>query len=164
MGEPRSPTDTSVKDHEDDCMTGQLRTDDWYHPTPRMLISGQGDVFTLVEEVRNLRLALEPTSGSQAVKTLAKTDGLRVTMVLLEQRATLKPESTSGGASVHVIEGHLQAHVAEDQWDVGPGEMIVLGENLQQPLSAVEPSALLVTIAWPAGADASERDVGTEPQ
>jgi quercetin dioxygenase-like cupin family protein len=138
-------------------MSGQLRQTSGTSRRPGRLMSGQGDVFTLADEIQKLKLDLEHTSGGRAAKTLAKTDGLRVTLVLLEQGAMLNPESTAGGASVHVLHGRLHIQLAGDEWDVGPGEMMVLDQNLKQPLSAVEQSAFLVTIAWPAGAGASER-------
>ena len=68
-------------------------------------MSGRGHVFTLADEVRTLRGELEHTSGGRAAKTLAKTDGVRVTLVLLSGGTTLTPESTAGGASLHVLEG-----------------------------------------------------------
>jgi hypothetical protein len=40
--------------------------------------------FELADELRELRRDLEFTSGERAAKTLAKTDGLRLTLVLLK--------------------------------------------------------------------------------
>jgi len=50
-------------------------------------MSGRGHVFELTDEVRTLRGELGHTSGGRAAKTLAKTDGLRVTLVLLTSGA-----------------------------------------------------------------------------
>jgi len=119
-------------------------------------MSGRGHVFALADEVRTLRSELEHTSGGRAAKTLAKTDGLRVTLVLLRSGATLNPESTAGGASLHVIEGRLRVQAEGDQWDLGPRDLIVLEENLREPVTAIDQAAFLLTVAWPAGAGASE--------
>jgi quercetin dioxygenase-like cupin family protein len=119
-------------------------------------MSGQGQVFALADEVRGLRDDLHHTSGGRAAKTLAKTDGVRVTLVLLADGATLNPESTAGGASLHVLEGRVRAQAEGEQWDLGPGDLIVLGENLREPVTALEEAAFLVTVAWPAGAGAAE--------
>jgi quercetin dioxygenase-like cupin family protein len=94
-------------------------------------------------------------------KTLAKTDGVRVTLVLLSQAATLNPESTAGGATIQVLDGRLRVQSEGQHWDLGPQELIVLDDNLREPLTAIEESAFLVTVAWPAGAGASERDDAT---
>jgi hypothetical protein len=34
--------------------------------------------------------------------------------------------------------------------------LIVLGENLREPVTAIDEAAFVVTVAWPAGAGASE--------
>jgi hypothetical protein len=49
-----------------------------------------------------------------------------------------------------------------EQWDLGPHDLIVLGENLCEPVTAMEESAFLVTVAWPAGVGALEHE-GPEP-
>jgi quercetin dioxygenase-like cupin family protein len=121
-------------------------------------MSGRGHVFALADEVRTLRGELDHTSGGRAAKTLAKTDGLRVTLVLLTIGATLKPESTAGGASLHVLEGRVRVQAAGQHRDLGPGDLIVLGENLREPVTAIEEAAFIVTVAWPAGAGASEHE------
>lgn len=123
---------------------------------PGREMSGRGHVFDLADEVRSLGRELAHTSGGRAAKTLAKTDGLRVTLVLLSRGATLNPESTAGGASLHVLEGRLRVQTEGEQWELGPRDLIVLGENLREPVTATEQTAFLVTVAWPAGAGASE--------
>jgi hypothetical protein len=48
-------------------------------------MSGRGLVFRLGEGIDSLRHDLEHTSGGRAAKTLAKTEGLRVTLVLIKR-------------------------------------------------------------------------------
>ena len=85
------------------------------------------------------------------------TDGLRVTLVLLTSGATLNPESTVGGASLHVLKGRVRVQAEDERWDLGPGDLIAL---LREPVTAMEEAAFLVTVAWPAGAGASEHEGG----
>jgi quercetin dioxygenase-like cupin family protein len=125
---------------------------------PARMMSGRGQVFALNDELQNLRGELHRTSGGRAAKTLAKTDGVRVTLVLLSQAATLNPESTAGGATIQVLQGRLRVQSEGEHCDLGPHELIVLDDNLREPLTAIDESAFLVTVAWPAGAGASERD------
>jgi quercetin dioxygenase-like cupin family protein len=124
-------------------------------------MSGRGHVFRSTDEVRSLRADLRHTSGGRAAKTLAKTDGLRVTLVLLESGATVNPESTAGGASLHILEGRVRAQVEGEQRELGPGDLIVFGENLREPITAVQEAAFLVTVAWPVGAGALEQEAAT---
>ncbi|TME92864.1 MAG: hypothetical protein E6I52_25080 [Chloroflexi bacterium] len=67
------------------------------------------------------------------------TDGLRVTLVLPTSGATLNPESTAGGASLHVLKGRVRVQAEDERW-----------------VTAMEEAAFLVTVAWPAGAGATE--------
>jgi quercetin dioxygenase-like cupin family protein len=122
-------------------------------------MSGRGLVFHIAEEVNSLRHDLEHTSGGRAAKTLAKTEGLRVTLVLIKKDFGLNPEATAGGASIEVLAGRLRVNADGTPWDVGPGELIVLADNLRERVTAVEETAFLVTVAWPAGAGAWQQEV-----
>ena len=121
--------------------------------TPRRdahLLSGRGLVFRIAEEVNSLRNDLEHTSGGRAAKTLAKTEGLRVTLVLIKKGFELNPEATAGGASLEVLSGRLRVQVEGLPWEVGVGELIVLADNLRERVTAVDETAFLLTVAWPA--------------
>jgi quercetin dioxygenase-like cupin family protein len=122
-------------------------------------MSGRGAVFQLADEIRGLRTDLEHTSGERAARTFAKTAGLRVTLVLLKAGATMNPEAIAGGASVQVVAGHLRLQTEGDWRELGPGELVVLAENLREPVTAVDETAFLVTVAWPAGAGAWQQEV-----
>lgn len=122
-------------------------------------MSGRGDIFSMTDEIRGLRTDLQHTSGERAARTLAKTEGLRVTLVLLKSGATLNPEATAGGATVHVIDGRLRVRTDGEWRELGPGELVVCGENLREPVMAVAETAFLLTVAWPAGAGAWHEEV-----
>ena len=71
----------------------------------------------------------------------------------------LNPEATAGGASIEVLAGRPRVHAGGEPWDVGSGELIVLGDNLREPITAIEETAFLLTVAWPAGAGAWEQEM-----
>src|SRR5437763_7899473 len=91
-------------------------------------MSGRGLVFRVADEVDRLRDDLQYTSGGRAAKTLAKTEGLRVTLVLIKKDFELNPEATAGGASLEVIAGRLRIHAGGERTEVSPGELIVLAD------------------------------------
>ena len=122
-------------------------------------MSGRGHVFALAAEMSKLRSELHRTSGGRVATTLAKTDELRVTLVLLTGGATLNPESTAGGASLLVLEGRVRVQTDGEQRELGAQELMVIGDNLREPISALEDAAFLLTVAWPVGAGATEREV-----
>src|SRR5579859_5888053 len=122
-------------------------------------MSGRGAIFHMSDEIQSLRTDLEHTSGERAARTFAKMGGLRVTLVLLKDGAALHPEATAGGASVQVVEGRLRVQTDGEVRELGPGELVVLGHNLHEPVTAVAETAFLVTVAWPAGAGAWQQEV-----
>src|SRR6266542_3301164 len=85
------------------------------------VLSGAGLVFRLNDEIDALQRDLASASGRRSAKTLAKTGGLRMTLVLLDSGATLDPEATAGGASVHVLEGHVRMQIDGQVRDAGAG-------------------------------------------
>jgi quercetin dioxygenase-like cupin family protein len=117
-------------------------------------LSGTGLVFRLADELQGLREDLTRSSGQRTAKTLAKSGGLRATLVYMDANATLMPEASNGGATLHVIEGRLRVHVDGNVSELGPNEIIVLEQNLHEPIQAAERSAFLITVAWPEGAGA----------
>ena len=46
----------------------------------------------------------------------------------------------------------LRVLVGGERWDVGRGELIVLADNLREPVTALEETAFLPTVAWTPGA------------
>jgi quercetin dioxygenase-like cupin family protein len=124
-------------------------------------LSGQGLLFHLEDEIRDLRSELGRTSGGRAAKTLAKAGGLRVTLILLRGGVTVDPQAAAGGASLQVLEGRLRVQADTRVLEATPGDLVVLGENLREPIRAEEDSLFLVTVAWPEGAGAWEQEATT---
>ena len=124
-------------------------------------LSGQGLLFNLGDEVQSLRGDLGRATGGRAAKTLAKSERLRVTLVLLNGGVTLDPQASAGGSSLHVLEGRLRVQADSRVLEAQPGDLIVLSENLREPIKAEEDAAFLVTVAWPEGAGAWEQEAAT---
>jgi quercetin dioxygenase-like cupin family protein len=104
--------------------------------------------------MRSLALDLDKASGGRSGKTLAKVEGLRVTLVVIDAGVSLEPEAVAGGASLHVLDGRVTVQCDGERCELGPGELIVLGRNLREPVQAIERSTFLLTVAWPEGAGA----------
>jgi len=130
---------------------------------PAHTLSGEGLVFALNDEIAQLRQDLSRSSGQRSAKTLAKMGRLRVTLVCMEGNATMSPEASDGGATIQVIDGRLRIQSDGAVHDLGPGQLIVLQENLREPIQAAERSAFLVTVAWPEGAGAWSQEAASGP-
>ena len=126
---------------------------------PSHVLSGDGLVYRLADEVKELCDDLGRASGKRTAKTLAKAGGLRVTMIVLDAGVALEPEAAAGGASVQVLEGRVRVQTDGAERELGPGELVVLDHNLREPIRAVERSAFLVSVAWPEGAGAWRQEV-----
>jgi quercetin dioxygenase-like cupin family protein len=126
---------------------------------PAHSLSGEGLVFRLADEIEALRQDLSRASGHRSAKTLAKAGGLRVTLVVLDADAILSPEGRAGGASLQVLDGRLRVQTDGEVHVLGPGEIVVLAQNLREPIQAAERSAFLITVAWPEGAGAWPEEV-----
>ena len=125
---------------------------------PAHQLSGIGLIFRLADEVADLRQDLSRSSGQRSAKTLAKSGGLRVTLVAMAANATMSPEASDGSATIHVIEGRLRVQADGSVHELGAGQLMVLDQNLREPIQAAEPSAFLVTVAWPEGKGAWEQE------
>jgi quercetin dioxygenase-like cupin family protein len=124
-------------------------------------LAGESLVFRLADEVREVRQDLGRATGGRSGKTLVKAGGLRVTLVVLDTGVTLEPEAAAGGASLQVLEGRLHVQTEGEEWELGAGDLVALGHNLQQPVRAIERAAFLVTVAWPEGAGAWDQEART---
>lgn len=71
----------------------------------------------------------------------------------------MDPEATAGGASIEILAGRLRAQAGGEPWNVGLGELIVLADNLRERITALEETAFLLTVAWPAGAGAWKQEM-----
>jgi quercetin dioxygenase-like cupin family protein len=112
----------------------------------------------LRDEIESLRADLRRTSGGRAAKTLAKSEELRVTLIVLKDGTVLDPQATAGGASLEVLDGRVRVQADGEALEVTQGDLVVLSANLREPITALSDAALLVTVAWPPGAGAWEQE------
>jgi quercetin dioxygenase-like cupin family protein len=79
---------------------------------------------------------------------------MRVALIALDAGAAMDPRAVDGGASLHVLQGHLRVHTEGQVREIQTGELVVLSRNLREPVAAVERSAVLAMVGWPNGAGA----------
>jgi quercetin dioxygenase-like cupin family protein len=128
---------------------------------PAHQLSGDGLKFRLRDEIDQLRQDLKSSSGQRSAKTLTKAGGLRVTLVVMDANADMRPEASNGGATVQVLEGRLQVQSHGQTRELASGELMALDDNLREPVRAVDQSAFLITVAWPAGAGAWSQEAAS---
>jgi quercetin dioxygenase-like cupin family protein len=102
----------------------------------------------LTAESKRLRAETTWSTGQNA-KTLIKYDTLRVVLVALQAGKTLPEHRTEGRISVHVLSGHVEVKAAGRTFNLRPGSLLALDQNLPHDIQALQESDMLLTIAWP---------------
>jgi quercetin dioxygenase-like cupin family protein len=80
-------------------------------------------------------------------------------LIALRAGTTLDPHAIAGAASLHVLDGRLAMQVDGQPRAVDAGRLVVLSDNLREPIAALEDAVLLATVAWPDRAGAWDLDL-----
>jgi quercetin dioxygenase-like cupin family protein len=110
--------------------------------------------FDLDSEVHRLKAETTWSTGHNA-RTLVKYDDLRVVLIALQRDARLPEHQTEGRVSVHVIAGHVQVRASGRTFNLRTGGLLALDPAIRHDATAVDESAILLTIAWPRRPDVS---------
>ena len=105
--------------------------------------------FDLPAEVHRLQGETTWSTGQNA-RTLIKYDDFRVVLTALQARARLPEHKTEGRISVQVLSGHIQLRAGGRTFNLRPGGLLAFDHGVPHDVEALEESAFLLTIAWPA--------------
>ena len=118
----------------------------------------RGDVldFRLSAEEERLRRQAAAARSGRSAKTLIKEGRLRITDVALKKGTQLSPPERAGGAmSMLMRRGRMRVKVGDGALDIGPGELVVLDEEVAHSAEALSDCVVLITTAMPDEAAAS---------
>jgi len=104
--------------------------------------------FSLESEVHRLKAETTWSTGQNA-RTLVKYEDLRVVLIALQRDARLSEHQTEGRVSVHVISGHVQVRASGRTFNLRTGGLLTLDPAIRHDVTAIDESAILLTIAWP---------------
>jgi quercetin dioxygenase-like cupin family protein len=104
--------------------------------------------FDLDAEVHRLKGETTWSTGQNA-RTLVKYDDLRVVLIALQRDARMPEHQTEGRVSLHVISGHIQVRASGRTFSLRTGGLLALDPAIRHDVTAIEESAVLLTIAWP---------------
>ncbi len=79
--------------------------------------------------------------------TLVRDDGLDVVLIALKSGGTLPEHRAPGPITVLVLEGRVAFSANGQRLEAGPHDLLTLEAHALHAVEALEPSALLVTIA-----------------
>ena len=104
--------------------------------------------FDLNAEIKRLREE-NAWHGGRDSKTLVKNQDFRIVLTVLKVNALLHEHKATGRISIQVLSGHIQMHVQDKVFDFPAGHLLALDRDVPHDVTALEDSALLLTIAWP---------------
>ena len=113
--------------------------------------------FDLFAEVETLRAEESWQRNRRNAKTLVKEQDFRVVLVVLQAGARLEEHRAPGRISIQTVQGHVRVRVSdhEHEVEVPAGHLLALEADIAHEVEAPDDSAFLLTIAWPAHADAA---------
>jgi quercetin dioxygenase-like cupin family protein len=103
--------------------------------------------FDLVAEVQQVRAGAH--AAGHVAKTLVRTNELRLVLMVLQRGAELPVHQAEGAMTVHALDGRLRIVAAESHfYELVPGQLLVLEPGVPHSVTAIEDSAILLSIAW----------------
>jgi quercetin dioxygenase-like cupin family protein len=105
----------------------------------------------LAREIEGLDREPEWKSGHNA-KTLVKYDTLRVVLIVLKAQSHIPSHLTEGRIFIQTIRGHIQVRAEGRTFSLQTGTLLALDQGRRHDVEALEDSAFLLTIAFPAKA------------
>jgi quercetin dioxygenase-like cupin family protein len=113
--------------------------------------------FNLQRELELLRAEDAWQEFDRNAKTLVKNPELRVVLIALKADARLEQHWAAGPVTVQALTGRVRLHLPETVLDLPAGELASIGAAIRHDLEALEPSAVLLTIAFPPPAETHSR-------
>lgn len=110
--------------------------------------------FDIARELEQLHREAGWQSGQNA-KTLVKYDRLRIVLIALKAGSKIPEHQTEGHISIQTVVGHIRVRAQGRSFELRSGGLLALDQGLPHDVEALEESALLLTIAWPADKDRS---------
>ena len=104
----------------------------------------------LAAELERLRAEGPWRRSGRHARTLVKDADLRVVLLALRPGARLEEHHAPGRITIQALAGRLRLHAAGQTVDLPAGQLLTLGPAIPHDVEALEESAFLLTIAWPA--------------
>jgi quercetin dioxygenase-like cupin family protein len=104
--------------------------------------------FDLEAEIHRLKAETTSSTGQNA-RTLVKYADFRVVLIALQRDARMPEHQTEGRLSLHVISGHVRVRASGRTFNLRTGGLLIFDPAIRHDVSAIEESAILLTIAWP---------------
>ena len=130
-------------------MTNEPSTDYPHRRPHSQPLAGPYLELDLARELDQLQREPEWDNGQNA-KTVVKYDNLRVVIMALKAGVRIPQHVTEGRITIQTVRGHILVRADQRTFDLPLGALLALDHGLPHDVEAIDDSALLLTIAWPA--------------
>ncbi|HEX7668943.1 MAG TPA: hypothetical protein VF395_05145 [Polyangiaceae bacterium] len=103
-------------------------------------------VFDLASESKQITL---PSESTHTARTLAKLDAIRLTLMKLTAKSTIREHQIAHQVSLQTVSGHVVVHVEGQPLEMPAGHVIVIARGIAHEIAASEDSVVLITVSAP---------------
>jgi quercetin dioxygenase-like cupin family protein len=108
-------------------------------------IDGDVQVHHLKRDAQTIDQDLLKRHGRSA-RTLVKDGPLRLTLIALGPGGTLPSHHAEGQVTIHLLQGEVVFTVAQREYSLAPGELLVLGSGVPHAARSKDGCVLLLTV------------------
>jgi len=123
-----------------------------YPAGPMHQVAGALLTFDLFGEVERLRGEESWRQSMRNAKTLVKEPDFRIVLIVMRQGGRMEEHRAPGRLSIQTLTGHVRLQVLDQTIDLPAGHVLALDSDVAHDVEALDESAFLLTIAWPARA------------
>jgi quercetin dioxygenase-like cupin family protein len=106
--------------------------------------------FDLAAELEGLHSERSWKAGERNAKTLVSEPDFRVVLIAMHAGTRLRQHEADALLTMQTVEGHLRVQLPDGAVDLPATHLLALERNVSHEVEAIEDSALLLTLAWPA--------------
>ena len=101
----------------------------------------------LNQEITRLQAEASSEESGRKSKMLVKHPEFRIVLITMRTGSRWEDHKTNARICLHVLRGDVRFHIANDAFDLRPGQLITLAPGVVHSVDAVEESAFLLTLS-----------------
>jgi quercetin dioxygenase-like cupin family protein len=105
--------------------------------------------FELTDEAARLRAESAYLEGDRNARTLVKIGAFRLVLLAFRVGATFDESDQRGTVALQILDGLVSLRVAQEEMEIGEGEVAVISPQHPWEAVAVADGLLLIHLAWP---------------
>lgn len=114
----------------------------------------QFDLPQEIEHLHNDEAWLRESGRSST--TLVKHRDLRIVLIAMKANTSMHEHKATARISLQTLDGHLRLRLPGQTVELPRGHLLTLDQCLPHDVEALEDSAFLLTLSWPAEAEVEE--------